>query len=370
MSALPTPGYEPWIEVDGAALRANAREVARLAGGRPVIGVIKNDAYGLGVGRIGPVLDALPEIAMLAVVKPAEALALRQAGVRKPILLMALVDLETGVELARQDVRLAPFTDDVPERLEAISQAVGRPVGVHLYIDTGMNRMGIRHDRAAAWVDALARSPHVRIEGAFTELAESDETDQDQLARFLAFAAAARDRGVSLGTLHAASSHGLFHRGEPFLLDAVRTGVVLFGAYPAGARGLGLADLRPAFRLRARVVRLERIQPGDGVSYSRNYVARRPTWIATLPIGHADGFPRRAVNGGQVQIGGRSYPIIGAVSASHTIVELGEETAVAVGDVATLLGPDDPSIHPNRLAEAAGVSVYDLLMHLTRLARR
>jgi hypothetical protein len=126
-----------------------------------------------------------------------------------------------------------------------------------------------------------------------------------------------------------------------------------------------------ALRANAReVARVERIQPGDGVSYGRNYVASRPTWIATLPVGHADGFSRRAVNGGHVQIGGRSYPIIGAVSASHTIVELGQETSVAVGDVATLIGPDDPSIHPNTLAEAAGISVYDVLMHLTRLARR
>jgi alanine racemase len=121
--------------------------------------------------------------------------------------------------------------------------------------------------------------------------------------------------------------------------------------------------------LKAKVVRVERIEPGDGVSYGRNYVATRPTWIATLPVGHADGFSRRAIEGGHVWIGGRSYPIIGAVSASHTIVEIGDDARVALGDEATLVGPDDPAIHPNTLAENAGISVYDVLMHLTRLNR-
>jgi alanine racemase len=365
VATRPSAGYEPWIEVDDAALLANAREVARLAGGRPILAVIKNGAYGLGIARVGPVLDGAPEVSALAVVKPEEALALRAAGVRKPILLMALADVETGIELVRRGVQLAPFTDDALDRLGAIARAVGRPVPVHAYIDSGMGRMGMRIDRAAPWLETLARSPHVRLEGTFTELAESDASDDEQIARFAAFADAARSRGVAPGALHAASSHGLFFRAHA-RFDAVRPGLVLYGAYPAGAMRTQQAMLRPAFRLHARVVRVERIAPGDGVSYGRNYVAERPTWIATLPIGHADGYPRRAVNGGRVMIGARTYPVIGAVSASHTIVELGDDAHAAVGDVATLLGPDDPAIHPNTLAERAEISVYDVLMHLAR----
>jgi alanine racemase len=116
---------------------------------------------------------------------------------------------------------------------------------------------------------------------------------------------------------------------------------------------------------------VERLAPGEGVSYGRNYVAERPVWIATLPVGHADGYPRRAVEGCEVLIGTRRYPVIGAVSASHTIVEVGDERTVDVGDVATLIGPDDPAILPNTIAERAGISVYDVLMHLSaRLPKR
>ena len=106
------------------------------------------------------------------------------------------------------------------------------------------------------------------------------------------------------------------------------------------------------------------MRPGDTVSYGRHFRAESPTWIATIPVGHADGYPRRAVEGGQVLIGGRAYPIVGAVSASHAIANLGAETDVKVGDIVTLLGPNHPAIHPNALAGATGISVYDVLMHL------
>jgi len=109
---------------------------------------------------------------------------------------------------------------------------------------------------------------------------------------------------------------------------------------------------------------VERLRPGDSVSYGRHYVADRPVWTATLPVGHTDGYPREAVKGAKVLIGERLCPVIGAVSASHCIVELGDQATAAVGDVATFLGPDAPEIQPNPLAMATGTSVYDRLMHL------
>jgi alanine racemase len=356
--------YEAWLELDEQALRHNAREVARLAGNRPVLAVVKNNAYGLGIARVGQVLDQVDVVASLAVVKPAEALALRAAGVRKPILFMGRADVETGTALARQDVRLAWLSGDTGEPLAAIARAVGHPINVHVYIDSGMNRMGTPYHDAVPAIEALARAPHLRIEGTFTELAESDQFDAEQINRFSVLIDQLRGRGIRPGRLHAASSHALFFRPD-IRLDLVRPGLALYGAYPAGARDKALADLRPAFRLRARVARVVRINTGDGVSYGRNYVAERPTWIATLPVGHADGYPRAAVRGAEVLINSRLYRVIGAVSASHTIVEIGDEQTVRVGDTATLVGPDDPAIHPNTLAERAGISVYDVLMHLS-----
>ncbi|MGH7542105.1 MAG: alanine racemase, partial [Gemmatimonadota bacterium] len=280
--APPPAGYEPWVEVDAAALAHNAASLSRLCGGRPILGVVKNGAYGLGLATAGPILDRLTEVAGLAVVKPGEALELRDAGVRKPILLMGRADEETAIELLRHDVRLAPFGSDAPERLARLSRRLGRPVPVHLYLDTGMSRLGVPFREALPWMERIASEGNARIEGAFTTLTEEDEFDPVQLGRFREIAGRARARGIELGTLHAASSHSLFFRPAA-LFDMVRPGLALYGAYPAGARELATANLRPAFRLRARVVRMARLEPGDGVSYGREYIAERPVWIATLP---------------------------------------------------------------------------------------
>ncbi|MGH7480784.1 MAG: alanine racemase [Longimicrobiales bacterium] len=362
--AVPRVAYDPWLEIDADALLHNARELGRRAGGRPILAVLKNNAYGLGIERVGPILERAPEVEGFAVVKPEEAVALRDAGVRKPVLLMALVTPADGVELARRDIRLAPFTDDAPALLGEVARRLGRPVPVHLYIDTGMSRMGMPYHRALPWIEALAGRADVRIEGTFMGFTEDDAFDAEQLGRFRSLADSARAKGLALGRLHAASSHALFLRGDEVLLDMVRPGLALYGAYP-GPVEAARATLRPALRLRAKVVRVERLRPGDGVSYGRHYIAERPTWVATLPVGHVDGNPRGAVDGSEVLIGGRLYPVIGAVSASHTIIELGDEKTVEIGDVATLVGPDDPAIHPNTVAERSGASVYDVLMHLS-----
>ena len=145
----------------------------------------------------------------------------------------------------------------------------------------------------------------------------------------------------------------------------VRPGIALFGAYPSDWEAeRAMANLVPAVRLRARVVRVERLRAGDTVSYGRRYEASEPTWIATIPVGHTDGYTSKAVNGAQVLIGDRLYPVIGSVSASHTIIEVGRDRTLDIGDVATLVGPDDPAIHPNALAATTSTSVYDVLMHL------
>jgi alanine racemase len=150
----------------------------------------------------------------------------------------------------------------------------------------------------------------------------------------------------------------------------VRPGMALYGIYPEPPfRGSGLLDLRPAVSLKARVIYVKRLRAGQSAGYNRAYVATREVWVATLPVGHADGLPRVAAKGGRVRIGGHLYPLIASVSASHSIVEIGDEPRVAVGDVATLFDAQEGS-RPEDLAAACGSSVYDLTMHLNPLLPR
>ncbi len=278
-------------------------------------------------------------------VKAEAALRLREAGVRKPVLLMGLFGDDDGAELVRNGVHLALTTDDAADRVARAQRAAGRSARTHAYLDTGMSRMGIPYHRALSWLEDLSKRGVV-LDGTFMAFTEESDFDPEQLRRFLELAAAARSRGIELGALHAASSNGVYHLPDAHL-DMVRPGIALFGAYPSyPERERALGELRPAVRLRARVVRVERLRPGDSVSYGREYVAREPTWIATIPAGHTDGVPREAVKGQQILIGQRLYPAIGAVSASHTIVEVGPEQTVRVGDVGHAGGarpPRDPS---------------------------
>ncbi len=354
--------FDPWLELDADAIRHNVVETTRLAEGRPIVGVVKNNGYGLGTIHVARILDGMPEIAALAVVKADEAFELVDAAVRTPVLLMALAPPKVEEELAGRGVRLVPFNEDAPERLERIASRLGRTVPVHVEVDTGMSRTGIPEHRAMPMFERLAGSGAVEVEGTFTTLT-ADDFEPEQLRRFRSIAEQARARGITLGRLHAVSSHGLFFRREA-LLEAVRVGLTLYGGYPKGTWPAADVDLEPAFRLRARVTRVERLRTGDGVNYRRGYVAERPTWIATVPVGHVDGYPRGAANGCEAVVGGRTYPVIGEVSASHIVLELGDEPSVAVGEVATVVGPDHPAIHPNEVATRAGISIYDVLMHL------
>lgn len=356
--------FDPWIEIDPDALRDNVRTVARLAGGRPILAVVKNNAYGLGVSTVCPILERLPEIAGFAVVKEEAALEVRQAGIQKPILHMGMFSKAAGPDLVRNGIELSFYTEDARDRVAPLARAAGAPVKGHAYLDTGMGRMGMPYRQARPWLRDLVADPAVHLTGTFMAFTEEQDFDRVQLERFNALAAESQTEGADLGQLHAASSNGVYHLPEAHL-DMVRPGIALYGAYPSRPdEERQKAPLRIAFRLRARVVRVVQLQQGDGVSYGRNYVAERPTWVATLPVGHTDGFTRRAVNGARVSIGGRLYPVIGAVSASHCIVEVGDSPEVSVGDVATLVGPDDEAITPNTLAQSVGTSVYDVLMHM------
>jgi alanine racemase len=337
--------------------------VSRLAGGRPILAVIKNNAYGLGLTTVASVLEPMTEIKGFAVVKAAEAIALRDAGITKPILLLALFSDRDGVELANRNIQFSLCTDDAAARVLKAAKDTGRRPEAQFYLDTGMSRMGIPYHRALPVLEEMNKL-EIDIKGTFTGFTEETEFDTEQLRRFTEFTDTAKESGVDLGPLHAASSHAVFNYADSHL-DQVRPGIALFGAYPSDAESEhSIAALRPAVRLQARIVRTEQLRPGDSVSYGGHYVASKPTWIATVPAGHTDGIPRTAVEGSHAVVNGTPYPIIGAVSASHSIIEIGDEPAVNIGDLVTLMGPDHAEIHPNELASVSNTSVYDRLMHL------
>jgi alanine racemase len=236
-------------------------------------------------------------------------------------------------------------------------------------IDTGMGRVGIPHDDAPRLLEDLAARRSARLEGVMTTLTEDEAFDREQVKRLVTLADDLQRGGVRVGKRHAASSFALFQNPGAFL-DLVRPGMAIFGIYSEPPfRQLGVMDLRPAVALRTRVALVKQLQSGESAGYNRAYMAKAPVWIATLPVGHADGWPRVAAKGAKVRIGAGLYPVIASVSASHTIIEIGAQQTVKVGDVATLFDWTDGS-RPEDVALACGASVYDLTMHLGALLPR
>jgi alanine racemase len=336
--------------------------------GVPILAVVKNNGYGAGVVNVARALEPAGVIRGFAVVKLHEAMALREAGIRKPVLLMGPVDGGDFVEAARREITLMVYTSVVP-MLERAAAETRRPVAVHVCVDTGLGRVGVPHGQALDLIRDVARARGVRLGGVMMTFTEDAAFDREQLHRFRALAAQLKDAGIPSGALHAASSYTLFQHADAFF-DMVRPGMALYGIYPEPTfRSSGVMDLVPAIALKARVAYVKQLQTGDSAGYNRAYVAERPVWIATLPVGHADGLPRVAAKSGRVRIGGVLYPIIASVSASHTIVEIGSERRVEIGDEVTLFDWTDGS-RPEDLAAACGASVYDLTMHLNPLMAR
>lgn len=367
-SAIKDSSFDPWIEVTAAHLRHNVAEVARRVAPRPILAVVKNNGYGLGIANVARVMAPLPSVAGFAVVKLAEALTLREAGITKKVLLMGPFD-EAGLEEAvAQDVMPMVYTP-IGDVLDRIAQRRGRPIPIHVCVDTGIGRVGVPHAKAAPLLRDLAARRSLRIEGVMMTFTEDPVFDKEQLERFQSLCSQLQGEGLALGKRHAASSFGLFQHEEAFL-DMVRPGMALYGIYsePEFVR-TGLLNLKPAVSLKARVIYVKQLRAGESAGYNRAYRATRDVWVATLPVGHADGLPRVAAKGGRVRIGDRLYPLIASVSASHSIVEIGEEPRVAVGDVASLFDAAEGS-RPEDLAASCGSSVYDLTMHLNPLLPR
>ena len=361
--------FDPWIEIKAQHLTHNASEVARLTG-RPVLAVIKNNGYGLGVVNAATVLESHASVYGFAVVKLQEALDLRAAGIKKPIVLMAPID-EIGDLPVIVDASIMPMVyTPIGDMLQKQSQRVGRTIPIHVCVDTGIGRVGVPYLQAEQLIRDLGSRRGVTIDGTMMTYTEDLAFDKEQTQRFTALTGRLKAAGLSPGRLHAASTYTLFQHGRETSFDMSRVGMALLGIYPDPKfKAMKIVDFQTALAMRVRVAYVKQLAAGTSAGYERAYMAKKDTWIATLPVGHADGWPRAAAKGARVRINGQMYPVIASVSASHTLVEIGDRQTVKAGDVATLFDWE-PGSRPEDVAAATGASVYDLTMHLSPLLHR
>lgn len=369
-----------WAEIDHDALAANARTLAgrASAGGAAVWWTVKADAYGHGAREVARTALTAGG-AGLCVALAAEALALREAGHRGPILVLSPQPAEWYADLARADVHVTLDDEAGAVAYAAAAAAAGRVGLVHLKVDTGMHRVGASPADAPRLARLVATTPSLALEGLATHYATADLPDHPalaaQVASFVRVVDAAAAAGAVPRWVHAANSAALLRAADdPEAREALaprrgrdgvlaRVGIALYGLTAGPGAPAEAAGLRPVLSWRARVSHVTRVRAGEGVSYGHRWVATRDTTVATLPLGYADGIPRRAWDAGPGAIvGGARRAFAGVVTMDQCMVDCGDDE-VRPGDEATLIGADAHGRAEQRAedwARALGTITYEV----------
>ncbi|HEU5382486.1 MAG TPA: alanine racemase, partial [Ktedonobacteraceae bacterium] len=340
---LMRPERPTWLEIDLSAIANNIRRIKALVG--PTVRVLvalKADGYGHGALKIAR--TALHNGAsMLGVATVSEAIPLREAGITAPILVFGYVPLWQMREAVRLDLTITVYSLDSAQALARAAEALGKTVRVHVKVDSGMGRLGVRSeqiDEILSLLHAIRLLSGLELEGIFTHFARADTIDLShaylQLSRFRRVLHVIEAEGLRPPLVHAANSAATLNLPEA-RFDMVRPGISLYGLDPSPEVRLP-EGFRPALSFKTQVAQVKLIPAGECISYGCTYITERPTEIAVLPVGYADGFRRAPVNWGSVLIHGQEAPLLGRVCMDQCMVDVSHIADVRVGDEVVLIG--------------------------------
>ena len=347
-------GYDRvWAQIDMDAvlfnmesMRANIREDVK------IVAVLKTNGYGHGAAAIMKEMEKLSYVWGYAAATFEEAKELRENGATKPILLLGYVFPYCYRELARLEIRPSCFREDMLDELSAAAEEEGRPVLIHIALDTGMGRIGIRpDDEGLSFVRKAMNTPGLIVEGMFTHFAKADEEDHGPTHTQIALYTGFRDRirkelGLEIPLCHCSNS----------------AGITLYGLWPSSEVSRTIVPLRPVMTLYSRIVYIKDAGPGVSVSYGGTYTtSAEKTRIATIPVGYGDGYPRSLSGKGYVLICGKKAPILGRVCMDQTMVDITHIPEAREGSLVTLIGRDGgESITMEQLGDLSGRFNYEL----------
>ena len=352
------------IVVDLDRIAGNLRAI-RAHAGVPVMAIVKANAYGHGLVRVARHLQA-QGVEHLGVAFVEEGIALRQAGVTVPILVLGGIYGPQVAQYLVNDLEITVSSLEKLRQVEAAARSLGRRATVHLKIDTGMERIGVHAWSAGPFIEAAVASRWIALAGIYSHLASSDEPDSPmtalQLARFDEACAHFERIGAPLPTRHIANSGGVLHFPET-RLDMVRPGILLYGVLPGAASRPAVA-VEPALSLVSRVVYFKVVEAGHTVSYGGTWAPRADTRVVTVPIGYGDGYPRALSSRGSVLLHGRDYPIVGRVCMDQFMVDVGGDSAWNEDEVVLVGRQGDAALRVEQVAAAAGMIPYEVLVGL------
>jgi alanine racemase len=355
----------------GEASPEPAHDNARAAAGEPrIIAVVKGNAYGHGAAEVGLALERAGA-AILACADIEEGVLLRRAGIRLPILVFGALGISDLAGVFEHGLTPTISTPSAARALQAAAAKRDVVLRCHLKVDTGMNRLGFRHDNLRRTLPEIAASRNLAIEAVYTHFATADEPESPtfgaQRERFDEACATLESIGIRPAYRHAANSAALL-RDERVWYDFVRPGLLLYGVVPPPLAST--VALRPALSLQSRIVHVKGMRPGEGTGYGLGSVVDRPATIAIVPAGYADGLDRRLAGHGSMLVRGRRVPIVGSVCMDMTTIDV-TDMEVSPGDEVVIVGQQgQESIGVREIAAAIGTIPYELLCRVgTRIDR-
>lgn len=364
-----------WADVDLGAIRRNVATLRSIVAPAQLLAVVKADAYGHGAVPVArAALDA--GAVMLGVALVEEGVALREAGIDAPILVLSEPVASAASTVVEHGLTPAAYTRAGIDALAASARTHGRaPVGVHLKIDTGMHRVGCAPEDAVALSQAVVAQDALRLDALWTHLAVADEVERPetttQLVTFAKTVDACCAAGAEPAMLHAANSAGALAWPDA-RFDLVRCGIAIYGVAPAPSTPFTTVPLEPALSVKARVTFVKKLGAHERLSYGLRYAVPREAWVATVPIGYADGVPRNlAARGGEVLVRGTRRPIAGTVTMDQLMVDLGDD-AVEPGEEVVLIGRQgDETITADEWAQRMDTIAYEIVCGIgPRVPRR
>lgn len=378
-------GRPVWAEVSLEAIGHNLRLIRKNIGAqRKILAVVKANAYGLGAVEVSKALASMG-VETFGVTCAEEGIELREARIRRPILL--LTGFWPGEEKHILEYRLTPAITRLGQ-IQLLERAAAKQQGndwrkkivFHLKIDSGMNRLGISPRDIPAFARELSECPHLGLGGTFTHFASSEDfrtqQNEQQEKVFAAALTQLRSTGISPGIVHMGNSGAICARPETWA-DMVRPGAVLYGYHQGFRPGEVAAEIRkklalkPCLSFRSRIISLREIVAGESVGYSARFVAERPSRIAVIAAGYADGIVRQRTNRGCAIVRGRLVPLVGAISMDLTMIDVTDLPAAAIGDVVTIYGRDgEASMEADQVARQIGTVTSDLLCAIGRRVPR
>ena len=367
-----------WAEIDLNAYAHNIRELRRIT--QPdanLMAVVKANGYGHGAAEVAR--EALKQgAAWLGVARINEAVDLREAGLEAPILVLGYTPAELAQQLIEFDLTQAVYGYTNAEKFSSQAQKLGKKISVHIKIDSGMGRLGLvtpallpekeiresNPDPVVA-VKRIAKLKGLEIQGVFTHFATADSADKTyanrQLEIFLDFLHQLERAKLQPPLRHAANSAALIEMPDSHL-DMVRPGIATYGLNPSDEINKGTADLKPVMSLKSRIIHLKKVSAGFNVSYGITYQTDKPTTIATVPVGYADGLNRLFSSRGQMMVQGQKVPIIGRVCMDLTMLDVGEISSVGMEDEVVIFGRQgNDSITADELASELNTINYEIV---------